>query len=85
VNPEQGAILENVSKKARRGRPRCFSEASETMLTQIGIGIECHTRRGKQNHWWLMKALHVLRNDPRCAWLGCDKAAIMAGTSPRRR
>lgn len=77
-------ISENLSKN-RPGRPRAFSREITAAFGAMGIGVECQTLRGKQNHWYVMEALRVLKHDPACAWLGIERDAMTAGTAKMRR
>ena len=51
-------FMEKISKNPRkRGRPRLDDHGISDLL-----GSRLHTRRGKQNKYYLMQAVHALSN-----------------------
>jgi len=73
---------EKISKK--RGRPVAFGDAESAVLTGCGIGLDCGTRRGKQNAWYRQRALCALNWEPQFAWLVSTPEAIAAGGARMR-
>jgi hypothetical protein len=57
----------------------------EAAFRAMGIGTDCQSRHGKQNHWYTVEALNVLKDDPLCAWLGCDDYGALAAGTKRLR
>jgi len=77
-----GSNSEKTSKK--RGRPAAFSDAESAVLTGCGIGLECGTRRGKQNAWYRQRALCALNWEPQFEWLVSTPETIAAGGARMR-
>src|SRR5262245_6892182 len=76
-------ISENGSEKPKRGRPRTIDDTSRALYESVGLFVEQKTERGRQNTYYFMRALGVLRMaDPEASepfrWLG-DTEQIKRG------
>lgn len=68
--------VENVSEISKRGRVPFSVDADLVAINDAASNAT--TQRGKLDIYYRLKALSILGNDPRVAWI-CDAAKLKAG------